>query len=177
MHLGSSCLSDRGKRGDELRTITTPTTIVRGECSDLPVWAAPQSHGRKSVVRGLQGPGRQAGRPATKRDRERYHLCGRTIGRRKHARTGREVFSVFDHSVCQRNLQGHGRGIVKAVHQLLYCAAGAGQKPRKWLWSNLNARLGTSENFLLGRESKACSPRRYDRRTRRLNRPGKREKL
>ncbi len=48
-------VTDRGKRGDEPRTFSTPTptTIVRGECSDLPVRAAPQSHGRKSVVRGL----------------------------------------------------------------------------------------------------------------------------
>ena len=46
---------ERGKRGDEPRTISIPTstTIVRGECSDLLVRAAPQSHGRKSVVRGL----------------------------------------------------------------------------------------------------------------------------
>ena len=61
MHLGSSCLSDRGKRGDESRsnsvvikqTVLYPTRLERDECSDLPVRAAPQSHGRKSVVRGL----------------------------------------------------------------------------------------------------------------------------
>ena len=168
MHLGSSCLSDRGRRGDEpVRSQPLPQSYG-DECSDLPLRAAPQSHGCKSVVRGIQGPGSQAGRPATKRDRERYHLCGRSIGRRKHARTGREVHSVFDHSVRQRNLQGHGRGIVQAVHQLLYCAAGAGQKPRKWLWSNLNARLNASEFFLSGGEATACSLRRYDRCTRRL---------
>jgi len=43
------------KRGDEPRTIVVGVgvEIVRGECSDLSVRAAPQSHGRKSVVRGL----------------------------------------------------------------------------------------------------------------------------
>ena len=44
------------KRGDEPRTISTQTLakIVRDECFDLPVRAAPHSHGRKYVVRGLQ---------------------------------------------------------------------------------------------------------------------------
>ena len=49
------------KRGDEPRSnsvvikryVPYPTWLERGECSDLPVKAAPQSHGRKSVVRGL----------------------------------------------------------------------------------------------------------------------------
>ena len=55
---------ERGERGDEPRTISTqtPATIVRDECSDLPVRATAQSHGpvcrstgrRKAVVRGLQ---------------------------------------------------------------------------------------------------------------------------
>ena len=42
------------KRRDEPRTISIPTStaIARGECSDLPVRAAPQNHGRKFVVRG-----------------------------------------------------------------------------------------------------------------------------
>jgi len=31
------------KRGDEPRTITTPTKIVRGECSDLPVGQRPKA--------------------------------------------------------------------------------------------------------------------------------------
>src|SRR3990172_11949870 len=41
--------------GDEPRTISaqTPNTIVRGECSKCSQRAAPESHGRKSVVRGL----------------------------------------------------------------------------------------------------------------------------
>jgi len=50
------------KRGDEPRSnsvvikryVPYPTRLERGECSDLPVRAAPQSHGRKSVVRGLR---------------------------------------------------------------------------------------------------------------------------
>ena len=35
------------------RTTERPVRKRGDECSDLPVWAAPQSHGRKSVVRGL----------------------------------------------------------------------------------------------------------------------------
>ncbi len=43
------------ERVDEPRTFSsqTPAPIVRGECSELPARAVPQSHGRKSVVRGL----------------------------------------------------------------------------------------------------------------------------
>jgi len=49
-------------RGDEPRSnsvvrkrcVPYPARLDRGECSDLPVRAAPQSHERKSVVRGLQ---------------------------------------------------------------------------------------------------------------------------
>ena len=51
MHLGSSCLSDRGKRGDEphsnsvviKRPVLYPTLLERDECFDLPVRAAPQA--------------------------------------------------------------------------------------------------------------------------------------
>ncbi len=49
------------KRGDEPRSnsvvrkrcVPYSARLERGECSDLPVRAAPQSHGCKSVVRGL----------------------------------------------------------------------------------------------------------------------------
>ena len=37
------------------RTTERPVRKRGDESSDLPVWAAPQSHGRKSVVRGLLG--------------------------------------------------------------------------------------------------------------------------
>ncbi len=61
MHLGSSCLSDRGKHGDSLceiissaKVLWTPlATISRGECSGLPARAVPQGHGPNPVVRGL----------------------------------------------------------------------------------------------------------------------------
>ena len=41
--------------GDEPRTsgVEQGERLVRGECSELPRRAVPQSHGRKSVVRGL----------------------------------------------------------------------------------------------------------------------------
>ncbi len=61
VHLPRTTESPVRQRGDEPRSnsvmrkrcVPYPARLERGECSGLPAREAPQSHGRKPVVRGL----------------------------------------------------------------------------------------------------------------------------